>query len=91
MGRVLLGSLLGMLVGVAATAGLLWAAGRVVDALRAPKELAMEPSTIYLGTVLGAGLGAICGALAGLASALTRALRAPSPPPPSPPPQAPAT
>jgi len=83
MGRVVLGSLIGMLAGIAATAALLPASAWLVNSLLS-KQMEMERSVIYQGVVLGAGFGAVCGALAGLASAVTRALRSSPLPSPSP-------
>jgi hypothetical protein len=74
MGRVVLGSLAGMLAGVGIVAGLLPATVWVVRLAITP-ILQVEHWVFYVSVVLGAAAGALCGALAGTAAAVMRALR----------------
>jgi hypothetical protein len=77
MWRTALGSVVGMLLGIASTALTLYVANQVVTAhVTAPDVLRMEPSVIYQTVVLGAGFGSVCGGLAGFASAILREWRA---------------
>ena len=77
MGKALVSTLVGLVAGVALTAGLLRGTNAVVNRLKAPKVFEMEPNTIYVSVVLGAGFGAVSGALVGLAGAVARAGREP--------------
>jgi hypothetical protein len=73
--RTALGAVLGLLAGVAAAAGLLYATRQALRWATAPKIFEMEHWVIYVGVLLGAGFGAVSGALAGLAGVLGRAGR----------------
>ena len=82
MGKAVVGALVGLVAGVAVTAGLLRGTNAVVNRLKG-KVLEMEPGTIYVSVVLGAGFGAVSGALVGLAGAVARAGREPPAAPPA--------
>jgi hypothetical protein len=86
VGKAVVGAVVGLLAGVAVTAGLLRGTNVVVNRLKG-KVFEMEPGTIYVSVVLGAGFGAVSGALAGLAGAVARAGRERSTAPPAPPSQ----
>jgi hypothetical protein len=75
---MILGSLLGLLAGVACVAGLLPASIWVVRLMQSP-ILQVEQWVYYVGVILGAAAGALCGALAGTTAAVVRALRDPPP------------
>jgi hypothetical protein len=77
---VVVGALVGLGVGAAAAALLLWLTGLGLRWLYAPKIYEVEHSVYYLSIILGAGFGSLCGALAGLAHALTATRGTASPP-----------
>jgi hypothetical protein len=84
--RTVLGTVVGLAVGLLLALGLLRRGPDFVLWLQGPPRFALEPWVNYLVLVLGGGFGAVCGALAGLAGAVAAALRRrPTPPSSSPP------
>jgi hypothetical protein len=76
MGKVVLGSLVGLLLGVGCVAGLLPATVGVIRLGQSP-ALQVEHWVYYVCVTIGAAAGALCGALTGMTAAIVRVLREP--------------